>query len=379
MNYLLIAPDLGFESAGVRKGGLQAHGRSVARALASCREIRRLGIWCQVDRTTTLGPIRRMVGAYAHSRLDLDVRVFGGSRLRLSSAMATECLRRSYDKIMYLLVNQATLSWLPAHAPYAVWEIGRELAGPLSWWKCRNLTRAGLRLSISKSTTETASLHNPNLPSAQVVHLCTEPPLYARETLNDSRPAKPYDPTARQRSVLIVGNMQHGALHKGHRQLIAAWPRVVKDCPDAELWITSEGDARAELQSQAAALPSAAARKISFLGYLEREAIEDRYRCCRVFALPSTSEGFGLVFVEAARFGVPCIAGKHDAAKEIVLDNETGLLVEQNPNDIAAACLRLLTDDQLAKRLGEAGRQRYFQNFRFHHFRERFLKAAGLG
>ena len=137
MNYLLIAPDLGFESAGVRKGGLQAHGRSVARALASCQEISRLGVWCQVDATTTLGPIQRMVGAYAHSRLDLDVRAFGGSRIRLSSAMAAECLHRSYDKIMYLLVNQATLSWLPAHAPYAVWEIGRELARPLPWWKCR--------------------------------------------------------------------------------------------------------------------------------------------------------------------------------------------------------------------------------------------------
>ena len=245
--------------------------------------------------------------------------------------------------------------------------------------ECRNLTRATLRLSISKNTTETASSHNPNLPPAQVVHLCTEPPLYARETPNDSRPAKPYDPAARKPSVLIVGNMQRGALHKGHRQLIAAWPRVVKDCPDAELWITSEGDGRAELQSQAAGLPSAAARRIVFLGYLERQALEDRYRRCRVFALPSMGEGFGLVFVEAARFGVPCIAGKHDAAKEIVIDNRTGLLVEQNPNDIAAACVRLLTDDPLALRLGEAGRQQYLKNFRFHHFRERFLKAAGLG
>ena len=378
MNYLLIAPDLGFQSAAVRKGGLQAHGRSVARALASCRQISRLGVWCQVDTTTALRPIRRMVDVHAHSRLDLDVRTFGGSRIRLSSAMAAECLRRSYDRIMYLLVNQATLSWLPAHAPYAVWEIGRELARPLPWWKCRNLARATLRLSISKKTAETASLQNPYLPPAHVVHLCTEPPLYDRETPEESVRARPYNPAARQRSVLIVGNMQRGALHKGHRQLIAAWPRVVKDCPDAELWITSEGDGRAELQSEAAGLPSAAARKIEFLGYLERQALEDRYRRCRVFALPSTGEGFGLVFVEAARFGVPCIAGKHDAAKEIVTDNRTGLLVEQNPNDIAAACVRLLTDDPLALRLGEAGRRQYLKNFRFHHFRKRFLKAVGL-
>ena len=72
------------------------------------------------------------------------------------------------------------------------------------------------------------------------------------------------------------------------------------------------------------------------------------------------------------------VAHSNDAAKEIVTDNRTGLLVEQNPNDIAAACVRLLTDDPLALRLGEAGRRQYLKNFRFHHFRKRFLKAVGL-
>ena len=174
MNYLLIAPDLGFQSAAVRKGGLQAHGRSVARALASCRQISRLGVWCQVDTTTALRPIRRMVDVHAHSRLDLDVRTFGGSRIRLSSAMAAECLRRSYDRIMYLLVNQATLSWLPAHAPYAVWEIGPGAGSAVALVEMPQSARATLRLSISKKTAETASLQNPYLPPAHVVHLCTE-------------------------------------------------------------------------------------------------------------------------------------------------------------------------------------------------------------
>ena len=50
-----------------------------------------------------------------------------------------------------------------------------------------------------------------------------------------------------------------------------------------------------------------------------------------------------------------------------------------NPAVTTKPSLLGLTDDQLAMRLGEAGRQRYLENFRFHHFRERFLKAAGLG
>ena len=102
------------------------------------------------------------------------------------------------------------------------------------------------------------------------------------------------------------------------------------------------------------------------------------YHTARVFAMPSTGEGFGLVFVQAARSGLPCIGGKYDAAKEIILHGKTGLLTEQHPHDIALACIRLLTDDADAERLGEAGRLRYWNTFRFTQFRERLLASMGL-
>jgi glycosyltransferase involved in cell wall biosynthesis len=64
--------------------------------------------------------------------------------------------------------------------------------------------------------------------------------------------------------------------------------------------------------------------------------------------------------------------------KEIIVDGATGLLVEQDPHDVAVACLRLLRDDALAQRLGEAGRRRYLEGFRFCHFRARLLAALGF-
>jgi phosphatidylinositol alpha-1,6-mannosyltransferase len=360
-------------------GGLQQLARCVARALASSAEIRKLGIWGQMDPRSTEPFIERVVQTYAHPGVDLDVRTFGGSRVELSSAIAATSLRGSYDRIMYLLLNQAVLSLLPGHPPYSVWEIGWELmTGPLPWWKCRALRHADVLLSISRNTTAVASLHNPQLPAARVVHLCTEPPLFSKTPLHDPVAAELYDPARRQHSVLIVGNMYRGMLYKGHQQLIAAWPQVVGGCPSAELWIASGGDGQLELEAQARMLPRHVAKKIRFLGYLDQQALHDRYRQCRVFAMPSTGEGFGLVFVEAARYGIPCIGGKYDAVKEIVVHNETGLLVEQHPHDLALACLRLLNDDRLAKRLGNAGRQRYLENFRFCHFRDRLLRALDL-
>jgi phosphatidylinositol alpha-1,6-mannosyltransferase len=187
-----------------------------------------------------------------------------------------------------------------------------------------------------------------------------------------------YDPARREPAVAIVGNMHQGLLYKGHQQLIAGWPEVVRACPEAELWIVGGGGGRGEIEARLETLPRAAARRIKFLGRLGDAELNEVYRRCRVFAMPSAGEGFGLVFVEAARHGLPSIGGKYDSAKEIIVHNATGLIVEQHPHDIAFACVRLLRDDALAQRLGEAGRRRYLEGFRFCHFRARLLAALGL-
>jgi len=287
-------------------------------------------------------------------------------------------LTGAYDRIMYLLVNQSVLGMLPFHKPYDVWEIGEELFQPVSLAKYRALTHADRLLSISNNTSKVASEVNPGVPAARVVHLCMEPPLFSLESDSNDGADQPYEPARRARAVLIVANLHSRLLYKGHQQLIAGWSEVVQVCPDAELWIVGDGDGRSSLQQQAQALQPHIASKIMFLGRLAPDALEQAYQHCRVFAMPSTGEGFGLVFVEAARHGLPSSAGWLDSAKEIVLDHQTGLLVEQEPHAIAQACLQLLLDDDLAQRLGEAARQRYLNYFRFEHFRERLALALEL-
>jgi phosphatidylinositol alpha-1,6-mannosyltransferase len=249
---------------------------------------------------------------------------------------------------------------------------------PVSWAKRRALGRAALLLSSSRHTAERAAQLNPGISLARAVHLCVEPPLFGDEADADPAPLEAYRPASRRRAVLIVGNMYRNSRYKGHRQLIEAWGEVVAACGEAELWIVGGGDGQPELEAQTRALAPAVARQIHFLGQLEDEALQRRYQTCRAFAMPSTGEGFGLVFVEAARYGVPCIGCRRDAAREIIEDGETGLLVEQSPGEIAAACLRLLTDDALALRLGESGRRRYREQFRYENFRDRLLHALRL-
>jgi phosphatidyl-myo-inositol dimannoside synthase len=379
MNYLIVAPQLGYEVSGrVVPGGLLQFGRCVARAMASFKSITRLGIWCQVDPPGVEDMIFRMVQPYAHPALQLDIRAFGGQRLSMASAICWANLSRFYDRIMYLLVNQSVLNLLPFHRPCDVWEIGEELFEPISIAKYRALSHADRLLSISYNTTKLASHFNPGLPRAQVVHLCLEPLLFSAESNPSTETSSTYEPARRDRAVLIVANMHSDMPYKGHKELIAAWPEVIRACPDAQLWLVGDGDGRPRLQQQAQALPREVAKNIIFLGRIANDALEQVYKRCRVFAMPSTGEGFGLVYVEAARFGLPSIAGKYDSAKEIVLDQQTGLLVEQESHAVAQACLQLLLDDNLARRLGEAARQRFLQYFQFRHFCERLEHTLEL-
>lgn len=379
MHYLVIAPQLGFLPSGeMVSGGLLNFCRCIIRALASAPAITRLGIWVQVDPVGVERAIKQMVQIYAHPSLELDIRVFGGSRMRLAAALARSNMQRDYDRVMYPLVNQSVLSQMPGHPPYVVWEVGREFFQPISRWKYDALCRAETILSISHHTNRAAIICNPGLPAARVVHLCVEPPLFAAESPADPLVQERYIAANRVPAVLIVANLHQELMYKGHQQLIAAWPAVTSMYPTAELWIVGDGSGRPHLESQIQALLPHVARQIRLFGRLDDDELQQCYRRCRVFAMPSTGEGFGLVFVEAARYAIPCIGSKYDSVKEVVLHNETGLLVEQHPHHLALACQRLLMDDAFAQRLGEAGRQRYLHNFRFQHFRDRLLHALGL-
>ncbi len=88
--------------------------------------------------------------------------------------------------------------------------------------------------------------------------------------------------------------------------------------------------------------------------------------------MPSRQEGFGLVYLEAMAAGLPCLASTCDAAGEVVVDGETGLLVD--PADqaaIVAAITRLLGDQAFREKLGRQGRKRFEECFTEEHFHQR--------
>lgn len=123
------------------------------------------------------------------------------------------------------------------------------------------------------------------------------------------------------------------------------------------------GEASADFADYAAELQAlerdlGMSRHVVHLPSQSRDDFARLVRHARVMLVPSHSETFGLVALEASASGVPVIASAAGGLTEAVQDDATGLLVcSRRPDDWSDALARVLTDSGLAARLGSAGRQ----------------------
>jgi len=250
--------------------------------------------------------------------------------------------------------------------PYAVFVNGIEAwSATLDSARRAALQHARVRIAISPHTARRVAAAHPDLPPIDTCLLGLLPD----EETPDRVPADvrvDYGPHA----VVIVGRMASTERYKGHDQLLLAWPRVVAEIPDATLVMVGRGDDVERLRTKAAAL--GIGRSVQFAGFLSDAALRGVMRHAAVFAMPSRGEGFGLVYLQAMHLGVPCLGSRDDAAADVIVDGETGLLVpRQDPEAIAGAVARLLTDEPMRRRMGEAGRRRFESTFSYPRFRAR--------
>jgi phosphatidylinositol alpha-1,6-mannosyltransferase len=178
--------------------------------------------------------------------------------------------------------------------------------------------------------------------------------------------------------ILAVGRM---IPRKNHVALVRAMPRVLERFPDAVLIVVGQGPTMTD--TVRAAWRAGVREHVICPGRLSDEETALLYDACEVFALPTGQdargqvEGFGLVFAEAHAHGKPVVAGRSGGVTDAVIDGETGLLVDATqPDEIADAILRIMSDPPLAGRLGENGRKRVEKELNWRRFTTLMLEAA---
>lgn len=108
--------------------------------------------------------------------------------------------------------------------------------------------------------------------------------------------------------LLAVGRLSAGERYKGHELVFAALPELRTRFPDLVYAVAGEGDDRARLEARAGELAGGASA-VHFLGYVSDEDLPDLYRLADLFVMPSSEEGFGIVYLEAGACGLRVIGG----------------------------------------------------------------------
>jgi glycosyltransferase involved in cell wall biosynthesis len=136
---------------------------------------------------------------------------------------------------------------------------------------------------------------------------------------------------AGRRVILTVGRLSASERYKGHDRLIAALPSIVAKLPDTAYLIVGSGDDQPRLERLAR--DEGVADRVVFAGQVPEAELADYFSLAHVFAMPSTGEGFGIVFLEAAACGLPVIGGSHDGSVDALAEGRIGRLV--NPHSRA--------------------------------------------
>jgi glycosyltransferase involved in cell wall biosynthesis len=146
--------------------------------------------------------------------------------------------------------------------------------------------------------------------------------------------AKRYNLQADESVVLTVARLESGEAYKGYDRIVRALPAVQAACGRVRFLLVGKGDDRARLEMMARDL--GVEHKVTFAGFVPDEELADHYRLADVFAMPSTGEGFGIVFLEAMACGTPVLAGNRDGSVDALDGGRLGHLVDPNNVDAIA-------------------------------------------
>lgn len=129
--------------------------------------------------------------------------------------------------------------------------------------------------------------------------------------------------------ILTVSRLALSERYKGHRQVLVALETVRRRFPKACYLVVGTGDDLPGLRAAVAA--RGLQENVILAGHVPGGELADHYRLCDVFVMPSSKEGFGIVFLEAMACGRPVIAGNQDGSVDALDEGRLGVLVD--PND----------------------------------------------
>ena len=175
------------------------------------------------------------------------------------------------------------------------------------------------------------------------------------------------------RFLLLVARIHQDEGEKGHKQLIEILPRLLNKYPNIQLVFPGSGGGVKDLEDLSKKLKVESS--VFFPGFVSNEMLSQYYSKCYAFVMPSSQEGFGLVYLEAMNYCKPCIGCYDQGAEDIIVNNQTGYLINspKDLNELYNSVCKLLDNPLDAKDMGINGFKRLHQEFTSEKYQERLI------
>ncbi|MBP9838539.1 MAG: glycosyltransferase family 4 protein [Proteobacteria bacterium] len=225
-----------------------------------------------------------------------------------------------------------------------VWDLHKKL----DIWGISNSEKI---ISISKLTAERILQQLPDLTNKISILPCTAN--FEKYTIKNEKPEyllRHHNLTKDEKIILTVGRLDPSQQYKGHDAIISQLSKIALTVGKIKYLIVGSGGDKVRLEKLVDSFN--VSHMVIFVGRVKDEEISDYYNLCDVFAMPSSGEGFGIVFLEALACGKPAIGGKDDGAKDALLEGECGILIDpKNAEEVANSISEILTKNPKHQKL----------------------------
>lgn len=194
-------------------------------------------------------------------------------------------------------------------------------------------------------------LEKEKLPLDIQEKLVSIPNFLSDKYLEDSKKCGSFSQRVNQ--VIAVGRFEH---EKGFDQLLEAWAYISPHYPSWKLCLVGDGSLRRNLETQSKDL--GISKSCSFAGLKDEDELSKLYAKSKIFALPSRTEGFGIVLLEAAAHYLPAITFDIPGGPRYLIENGVNGFRAKDIASFAEYLSSMMDNQELMETLGQRNRKK---------------------
>ena len=302
-----------------------------------------------------------------------NYKVFAGNKLKFVSTVIGQS--KYYDVIIAGHINLALPSFIVSylkHKKIILIAHGIEVWGKLTGIKRAFLKRVDKILAVSHFTkTEIIRRHNIEENKIAVFHNTLDPFFKFPAHFDKPEYLKQRYQLNGQKIIYTLSRLSSSEQYKGYDKVLEILPELKKINPRIKYIIAGKADAEEKQRVENLIKSLDLQENVLLTGFINDDEVIDHYLLADTFIMPSTMEGFGIVFIEAMACGIPVIAGNIDGSVDALMNGELGQLIDPlNSREIIQSLLNTGGSNTTPSSLQESVKR----NFGFSLFTKRLEK-----